>query len=122
MVKHPPCHEDYPCKIHQSSATSKTKLYFNVRPKRVSRWQKNNPWYSFPKGHSFAAYCAYNMRFYLVRTRIHSFIHVPFSPVVSLGRARLCACPYPLIEVYPYLPTAFCTFDPKSVPNVLHRS
>ena len=62
------------------------------------------------------------MHFYQTRTRIRLFIHMPFYPVVSLDRARLCACPYPLIGVYPYLPTLFYTFDPKSVPSVLHRS
>ena len=62
------------------------------------------------------------MHFYQIRTCIRLFIRVIFSPVVSLDRARPCACPYPLIGVYPYLPIAFYTFDPKSVPNVLHRS
>ena len=62
------------------------------------------------------------MHFYQIRTRIRLIIRVPFSPVVYLDCARPCAFPYPLIGVYPYLPTAFFTFDPKSVPNVLHRS
>ena len=62
------------------------------------------------------------MHLYQIRTRIRSFIRVPFSPFVSLDRSRPCTCPYPLIGVYPYLPTSFCTFDPKSVPNILHRS
>ena len=64
-------------------------------------------------------YCllSVQMHFYQIRTRICLFIRVLFSPVVSLDHARLCECPYPLIGVYPYLPTAFCTFDPKSVPN-----
>ena len=94
------------CKIQLSSSTSKTKLSFNLLPKRVSRSHKNNPWSSIPKYHSFTAYCVYNTHFYLVRTRIHLFVRMKFSSVVSLDRARPCACPY--------LPTEFCTFDPKS--------
>ena len=37
---------------------SKTKLYFNVLLKRVSRLHQNNPFSFLPKYHSFTAYCA----------------------------------------------------------------
>ena len=63
------------------SSTSKTKLSFNVLPKRVIPWHKNNPWSSLPKDHSFTAYCVYNTHFNSVRTRIqfspyaYTFVH-----------------------------------------------
>ena len=62
------------------------------------------------------------MHFYQICTDIRSFIRMPFSPVVFLDRAHPCLCPYPLIGVYLYVPTAFCTFEPKAVTNILHRS
>ena len=62
------------------------------------------------------------IHFYQIRMCIHLFISVLFSLVESLDCARPCTCPYLLIGVYPYLKTAFYTFEPKSVLNVLHRS
>ena len=64
------------CNIKYSSLTHKTKLSFNVLPKIVSRWNTKKPWSSLPKDHSFTVYCAYNMHFNSVRTRIQ------FSPYV----------------------------------------
>ena len=46
------------CKIQWLSLTSKTKLYFKVLSKRVSRWHTNKPCSSLTKDHSFAAYCS----------------------------------------------------------------
>ena len=79
----------------------------------MSQLHKNDPWSSLSKDYSFTAYCAYNTHFYLVRTRIPFFVRMPFYHVVSLDCALPCACPYPLIGVYPYLLTVFCTFDPN---------
>ena len=49
---------------------SKTKLSFNVIPKRVSRCHTNKPWSSLSKDHLFTVYCAYNTHINSVLTRI----------------------------------------------------
>ena len=58
------------------SLTSKTKLYFNVLPKIVSRSHTNKPWSYLPEDNSFTVYCTYNTHFNSVRT------HIQFSPYV----------------------------------------
>ena len=62
------------CKIQKFSLTSKTKLSFNVIPKRVSRWHTNKPLSYLLKDHLFTVYCAYNTHFNSDRTCIQ------FSP------------------------------------------